>query len=220
MHTAYLVCAILGGTILVLQVALSTLGLGLDHLFHVGTGLGHMDGAGTGAGGFDGTHHGAQGHVDASSGDSHHSALAHLGWVLTYQTMLAFVTFSGIGGLASLESGSSVASSIAVATATGLVSMVVLGYLFSSLRMLQSDGTVHPMEWLGAAGEVYLTIPGDFQGLGKAIVRTGGREQELGARTAGPTLHPGEAVRVTQLLEDGSIEVVAASDVEKLPLSL
>jgi hypothetical protein len=136
--------------------------------------------------------------------------------LLTLQTILAFVTFFGIGGLASLERGQGPLLAVPVALATGLASMVVLGFLFGSLRHLQSDGTVRMAEARGCRGRVYLTVPGNASGLGKVTVVLNGRELELAARTAGPMLFTGEEVVVNRVIDDHTVEVVTpASYVDK-----
>ncbi len=193
MYTLFLVCTIVGGTVLLLQVGLSLMGLGLDHVAgHFGD-FGHGDlGSHSGdfghgdAGGDLGNHGGdAAGHdVGDTGGDgnNHHPGLSRLGRLLTFQTILAFTTFFGVGGLASLESGRGPFAAVPIAMSTGVISMIVLGSLFHALGRLQGDGTVHMERAIGGKGRVYLRIPGDNTGAGKVTLVVQERTVEVEVR--------------------------------------
>lgn len=222
MTTVFLICAVVGGTILVLQLVFSLLGLGLDQFGGADLGggdasLGDLVGGGDGVGHDVGGGLGG-GDVDLPDGDlgpstthgDHHNGV-NLGRLLTFQTILALVTFFGIGGLAALESGQSVAVACVVAAATGLAVMLTAAVMFGSLNRLHDDGALRLDALAGAPGRVYLTIPGFDSGVGKATVIAQGREVELAARTPGPDLRSGDAIVVTRRLDEWTIEVVAAS---------
>lgn len=215
MHTVFLACAVAGGTILVLQVALSLLGFGLDHA-HVGDVGGHAGGVGGHA-----AHVGCDHAGDPGDSPAHdHHGLWSLGRWLTFQTILAFVTFFGIGGLATFEAGRGPGWAVPVALGTGLAAMVLLGSLFHSLGRLQSDGSLRLAGAEGSRGRVYLRVPGGGDGEGKVTLAVQGRLAEVQARTPGPELRTGEEVAVTRVLDARTVEVVAASAFAEKPAPL
>lgn len=227
MQTLFLICTIIGGTILVLQVVLSLLGLGFEHLVHVGD-LGHhlgdLGGAAApdlgpaSADGVELPEHAPDGEL-THHGD--HQGLLRVGQWLTFQTVVAFVTFFGVAGLASLESGRGVVQAVPIALASGLGAMIVVALLFGSLRKLHGDGTLEMTRAPGARGRVYLSIPGQDSGVGKVTVVLQGREIELAARTPGPDLRAGEEIVVARVLDDRTVEVVdiASYSVKPAPLA-
>jgi hypothetical protein len=209
MDVFFLVCATIGGTILVLQLALSLLGLGFeglagpigDHL-HLGDFWGHGGDAGT---------------VEAGGG---HGGFSHLGRVLTFQTVVAFLTFFGVGGKASLEAGRGPAASVLIAMGTGLGAMALLGWAFQGLRRLQTDGTIRIEDAVGLRGRVYLRIPAFGAGEGKVTLPIQGRTIEVRARTTGPALLTGEPAVVLRVIEGRILEVVAPEGVVEKPAAL
>lgn len=225
MDTFFLLCTIAGGTILVLQLALSLLGLGghliggdvplvggdVPHLGDAG-GLGDLGGGhvGHGVGGHDlGGHDAGQGHDASGHGHGHDGRLSSLAKRLTFQAVVAFVTFFGVGGLSAGGFGWSLPSQSMAAVATGAGATVLLGYAFGSLRTLQNSGSLRIENAVGARGRVYLRIPGGPGGPGKVTVPVQGRLEELHAVTPGPELRSGEPVVVTRVVDGETVEVVA-----------
>lgn len=211
LHTILLICAAAGGTVLLLQLGLSLLGFGLDHSgFDFGGDLGH---------GHDvALDHGHSLDADAPP-DGHHD-LWQLGRLITFQTVVAFVTFFGVGGLAALDSGQDPAVAAMIAVAVGLGAMVLLGLALRSLRRLQNDGTVRLASAAGVRGQVYLRVPGGDSGVGKVTLPVQGRLMEVLARTPGPELHVGEEVAVCRALDGETVEVVAAAAYAEKPVPI
>jgi hypothetical protein len=207
----FLICASAGGTILLLKLALSLLGLGFD-VFEGDLGL--LDGdPGDAASAHDLAGHLADHpHDSAANGHSqgHQGLGAHLGRILTFQAVVSFLAFFGIGGLATLSHGHGPWLSSAVAVATGMTAVAVLGQIFGSLRRLQTDGSVRLTSALGVRGVVYLRVPGHDAGEGKVTIPVQGRTIEVLARTPGPELRTGEPVVVLRVLDDQTVEVEAA----------
>lgn len=237
MYTLFLVCTTIGGTILLLQVALSLLGIGFEtaggHIGDIGGGHigdigGHVGDVGGGhVGDVGGGHADMGGHaadhsgdVGDSSGHGEHSGLSRLGRMLTFQTVLAFVTFFGVGGLASLESGREPLLAVPLALATGIAAMFLIGWCFQALGKLQGDGTVRLERAVGARGRVYLRIPGNDSGAGKVTLVLQDRTIEVQARTQGPELRTGEEVVVTRVIDTNTVEVVAAAAHVEKPVPL
>jgi hypothetical protein len=194
MGTFFLVCAVIGGTFLVLQLALSLLGLGVDV---GGEGLDLPD-LPDGEGG------------EATVGHEG-SGISDLAKKLTFQAIISFLTFFGVAGLSAREAGWSPAPTLAVAIVTGLAVTALLGYAFGGLRRLQGSGSIAMSNAVGGVGRVYLRVPGGNGGVGKVIVPVQGRSEEVRAVTSGPELRAGEAVVVVHAVDNRTVEVVSQS---------
>lgn len=207
LETFLLICATVGGTILVLRTVLIFLGLGLGETAHFGDLSGHGDVPDVGH------------PPDGAVGD-HHDGQWDIGKVLSIQAMLTFMTFFGVGGLSALERGAPSGVAAVVAFAVGASAMLMLGWLLSLLRKLQSDGSVRLSDAEGARGRIYLRVPARGDGVGKVTLVLQGRTVELEARTPGPELRTGEEVVVSRVLDDRTVEVVAPSHqlVKPVPL--
>lgn len=201
MYQFFLICATIGGTILLLRLALSLVGLGAEGL---GGGFGDLGDAAIDAdlpedvsadpieGGYDHGHH------------------LELGRIFTFQAIVSFLAFFGIGGLAALESKSKPNATVAVlvGSATGVVAVSLLGYALRALRKLDSDGTVRIAQSIGLGATVYLRIPANGGGEGKITLPIQGRTIEVLARTPGPALRTGDPVVVSRVIDEQTVEVV------------
>ncbi len=194
MSMFFLLCAIFGGTILLIQVALALFGFGAD-----------VDLPDADVGGDVGGDVGDSGHL-AEVG---HGGMVYLAKVVTFQTVVAFLAFFGIGGMVGLELGLRVGGTILLAAGAGVSAMLLTAYCFSWLRALQGEGTVQIRNAGGATGVVYLRVPGQDDGIGKVTIVLQGRTVELAARTPGPELRTGEKVVVSRVIDDRTVEVVA-----------
>ena len=193
MYQFFLICATIGGTILILRLGLSLLGLGFDSLDGVGADL---DDAGLDA------------DVDVDHADAGHDHQSGLGKVLTFQAIVSFLAFFGVGGLAAIDARLHPGVTVAIALGTGLVAVTVLGYLLRALRRLNTDGTVQIRRAVGTEGTVYLRIPAHEGGEGKIFLPIQGRTIEVIARTPGPELAPGEPIVISRIIDDRVVEVV------------
>jgi hypothetical protein len=161
METTYLICAVAGGAVLLLQTLLSVLGshahadVGDDSLAHIA--------------------------------DSHDSFLK----LLSFKAVVAFVTFFGLMGLAGRRAEWSDWWTLGIAVAAGLVALWTVAWLMATLAHLQSRGNLDLNNAVGQSAKVYLPIPGNHQGQGKVLVTVQGRTLESPARTGGPTLETG-----------------------------
>lgn len=188
MGTFFLICAIVGGVIILCQSALSALGLGGSHDFG---GDHHIDFSG---------HHGDVAHGDQGST-----------WffnVLSVRALLSALTFFGLAGLATLASPTFHALALPVALFAAAVAMVVVAWLMSLLHTLQADGTVRIESAVGATGSVYLTVPAKKEGSGKVTVKVQNRTMEYKAVTAEDKALPtGSAVMVVGIEGADIVEV-------------
>jgi hypothetical protein len=201
MYQFFLICLTIGGTILVLRLALSLLGLGFDGL----DGAGDLGDADADIG---------HGDVVTDDGQGHH---ADLGRIFTFQAIVSFLAFFGVGGLAALEMRQHPAIAVLVGSATGFVAVSLLGYLLGALRKLNADGTVQIARAVGLEGKVYLRIPGEGDGEGKITLPIQGRTIEILARTPGPGLRAGDPVVVSRVIDEHIVEVVLSQRLTAKP---
>jgi hypothetical protein len=211
METLFLVCAIVGGTLLACQFLLSLLGFGEHH--------------GADGHGFDGGHvhlgdhgghdagHGAHGHAHGHGEDqSHQESLTQ--WfvgMLSFRSLVAALVFFGLAGRASRAGGHDELVALAIATAAGLAALFVVATLMKSLHRLRADGTVHIERAVGLPARVYLTIPGARAGVGKVHVVLQNRTMEYPAVTAQTELPTGSAVVVVSVVGPNTLEVSPAA---------
>ncbi|GJM27301.1 MAG: hypothetical protein DHS20C16_37160 [Phycisphaerae bacterium] len=193
MTTFYLICAVFGATIMVVQFLLQLLGIGeLDH--HDPTMELEMGSS-----------------VDANGQEHGHSEFFKL---LSLRTMVSGTAFFGITGLL----GESIALApifvFLLAAAVGLAAMVVVAWLMSILVGLHSEGNLDVRGAMGRIGTVYLSIPKEKNGQGKVTVSVQERSLEFDAITNDRELTTGESVLVIDVVDDHTLEVVSASAVE------
>jgi len=184
LRTLYLVCAVVGGTALVVQTILIAVGGDAD------------------------------GHHDGSVADAHDHTSGHpseglfLKW-LTLKGIVAFLTFFGLAGLAS-GSGAEPLRTLPIALLAGVAALVLVGWLMSSFGRLESSGNLDLANAVGKTGTVYLRIPGGRAAPGKVVVEVQGRSVECAAVTASGEIPTGSPIRVVavagELLEVVRVE--------------
>lgn len=192
----YFGCAAAGGAVLVLQTLAQLLGAG-HHDADAGIDDVH-DGASHGG------HHG--GHHGAADGD----AFVKL---FTLKTVVAFLTFFGLAGLAAERAGTHPASGFVLALLAGGIALYGVAWLMKTLAGLQSRGNVSLERAVGESGTVYLQVPANGEGQGKVTLALQGRTVELKAVSRGPALPTGASVRIVALRSPDVVEVAAADAV-------
>lgn len=210
MSTLFLICATIGCTVLLLQLGLSLFGLVGDHtsldLADPGD-LGDLSEhpGGTAHDTLSGHSHATDSFADGQGADPHHGM--QLARLITFQTVVAFLAFFGLGGLASLEAGRGPAAAVSIGILLGLGSMVILSYLLHGFRRLHQDGTVHPRRAIGRTGQVYLRVPASGGGEGKITVILQGRTVELNARSTGPAIPNNATVQIDDFFDNQTVYV-------------
>jgi len=200
-NTLYLLCATVGGTILVLQTIILALGAG-----------GHADGD-VDAGGCDDVH---LDHGDVSHDHDHDHDHDHGGHgdsfirLLSLKTLVAFVTFFGLGGLATTKSGFEPVTALALALCAGGLALYIVAYIMAAMSRLQSKGNLDVRNAVGQNGKVYLRVPGEKSGQGKVLIAVQGRKVELKAVTPGPEIPTGAEIRVVGTSAADTVEVLPA----------
>lgn len=196
LRTVFLVSATAGGTVLVVQTILLALGVGAETDSDLDPGDLHDTGH---AFGHDHSHD--HGHADASD-----SFLK----LISFKTLVAFVTFFGLTGLASQSGGLTTAPTLVLSVGAGAVALYIVAYLMSALSRLQSRGNLDLKNAVGQSAKVYLRIPGQRSGQGKVTVSLQGRRVECKAVTAGEEIPTGSEVQVVAASTAGVLEVLPA----------
>jgi hypothetical protein len=211
MDTAFLVCALVGGTLIACQFLLTLIGLGGHH----DTGGDH-DFGGHDAGGHD-----AGGH-DAAGNDTvhdHHGGSHAASWflsVLTFRTITAGVAFFGLTGLVLSKADMGPAVSLGGAILAGLAALFAVSWAMRSLSRLNIDGTLYIRRAVGAEGTVYLSIPANRTGVGKVHVTMAGRLVEYKAVTSDIELPTGTKIAVVGIVDQDTLEVIPATSTERV----
>jgi hypothetical protein len=219
----FIVCAAVGGTILVLQFLLTLVGLG-GHAFGVdmSADVGHDFGGDfhvgggcdfhVGSGDF---HGGGDVHVDHAGGDADHTEQAvHHGssWlfgVLSFRTIVAALAFFGLGGLAAQSAEASTPTVLVVSIGSGAAAMFAVYWMMRSLYSLRAEGTVRIQRAVGQHGNVYLRVPAKRSGNGKVQFNLQNRTMEYLAVTSGPELPTGAKVVVVGVVNPTTLDVQA-----------
>lgn len=180
MTAIYLGSAIVGGGLLLLQMAMSLLG-------------GEHDG-----GGGDVAH-------DFHAGDTADHGSGGMGF--SFRAVVAFLTFFGIGGMGALQAGLGSLPTLAIALGAGSLAFWLIGLALSSFNKLRSSGNVDVHNAVGVEGKVYLTVPAGGAGEGAVTVAVQGRIQQFKAITKGRELKTGALCRVVAVRSSDTLEI-------------
>jgi hypothetical protein len=228
MTVLFLICATVGGTVLLCQLVMALLGLAGDSMDgDVGHGLGgDMHGGGDFHGGDvhggdmhgdtgGDLHDGDAGHAHAEHGLAQHGA-AWLFRALSLRTITAGITFFGIGGMAAQEADGSTPVVLVVAAVCGGAAFYGVYWIMQTLYRLQAEGTVRINRAIGEHGTVYLRVPGHESGTGKVQINLQNRTMEYLAMTGGEEIPTGAKVVVTDVLSPDTVAVEAATEPERI----
>lgn len=191
MTTIFLVCAVVGGTILAFQFVMTFVG-GME---------GEADVVDDIPDASDGDFGG-----DLDAGDPHGSTSVF--GVLSFRTIVAAVTFFGIAGMAAKTGGLPVPAQLVAAVLCGLGAMYGLYYLMRSIYGLAQTGNLKLTNTIGHTATVYLTIPANSAGQGKVQMKVQDRLEEFPAITLGhEKLGTGAKVVVVNVVSGNTLEV-------------
>ena len=187
MASFFLACAVLGGTVLVLQLVLGVLGL---------------------------HHDGSDAHLHTGH-DAAHGASQGLN-LLSVRALSTFTAFFGIAGRAILAAGLGTLPAALGGTVAGGVAMVSVAALMRAMLRLESDGTVRVEGAIGEPAVVYLQVPGRKAGVGKVHLTLQNRTVEYRAITAHEELPTGSKVIVVDVVSPDTVEVALTPDLGDL----
>lgn len=91
---------------------------------------------------------------------------------------------------------------VLIGAVVGALLVTGIMYMFYFMNKLQQSGTMDIQQAVGKSAEVYLTIPGYRNGMGKVHVTVQGSIRELDAVTEADTLPSGSMVKVLSVLEN------------------
>jgi len=124
---------------------------------------------------------------------------------LTFQGIMAFLMFFGLGGLYVLKSDGGASLSILAGGIAGTASMYATGKLFELFVNLQQDGTTDLVEAVGSKGQTYLRIAED--GVGQVTVEVNGAQRTYNAKSEdGAGIATGDFIEVVDVI--GEVLVV------------
>jgi membrane protein implicated in regulation of membrane protease activity len=197
MAMLFMLCAVVGGTILVCQFLLTVVGLGGDHGVDYSHDLAHDFSADSG-------HDAHAGGAHAADDGGQHAAHSHSSsWlfaVISFRTLVAAVTFFGLVGLAARSFEQGVGVQLLLAVAAGIGAMYGVHWLIRTISRLGEDGTMRVKTAVGQEGTVYIPIAGSRAQAGKIQLRLQNRIVEYEAVTSTPErLATGTKVRVVGL---------------------
>jgi membrane protein implicated in regulation of membrane protease activity len=192
----FLLCAVIGGTILICQFVLTLVGLGGDHSVDFGHDVAHDFGGGAGHDAIGGDAHGA----DGSGHDTAGHGSSWLFAAISLRTLVAAVTFFGLAGMAARSNGQVVGIQLLLAALAGIGAMYGVHWLITAIARLGEDGTLRVKGALGQEGTVYVPIAASRAHAGKIQLRLQNRLVEYEAITSTPErLATGTKVRVIGL---------------------
>ncbi len=185
--TLYLICALVGGIIMVLQFILMLLGFG---------GFDDMDVPSDVPSDLDA-------HADV---DVTHGAFS-LARYLSLRVVIAAMAFFGVVGLWANSANLSPQMGFISASFGGLVAGFCVAFIIGCINNLQSDGTMHTENAVGKTASVYVPIRQRRSNTGKIQLVLQGRTVELEAVTDGDDLPSGTPVIVLGIM-DSQIAIV------------
>ncbi len=215
LDTLFLMAAVVGGTVMVCQFLMTMLGLGDDGADFgdgdvggdVGVDVCDFDGGGDMD--IDGDHHTPIHH--AADADVDHPGSSWLFQVLSFRTVVAALTFFGLGGAWSSSSGHAPALSLVVALAAGGAAMFGMYHLMKMIYNFQSSGNVDIRNAVGQPAKIYIPVPSAGEGKGKVQVTLQGRTMEYEAITDDDEkLNTGENVIVEAVVGSDIVKVMRA----------
>lgn len=222
MTTFFLICAVIGGTVLACQFVMTLIGLGGEGgNLDAGGAAGDVGDAGIGAHDVIGAHEvDVPDHADvhvahAHSADSEqgHDAQGHHGstWlfgILSFRTLTAAIAFFGLAGWAAETAELSPPTQIVIALASGAAAMFLVHGVMRMFFKLSEDGTVRISRAIGREATVYVPIPAAKSGAGKVQIKLQDRLLEYEAVTPDPqALTTGARVFVVGVRGANTLEV-------------
>lgn len=144
--------------------------------------------------------------ADLVSPDIGHAHLPDFA-VFTLSNFIYFLTLFGWAGIAASKAGASLALSLTIATLAGVLTTLLIAYIFSVLNRLTESGNIKIANAVGALGVVYLPIPPKRGGSGIVQVTIQGATVEVNAMTDGAELKTGQSVQVQAMLDGNTLLV-------------
>lgn len=189
----FLITAIGGGTIMLVQVALTLLGLD-DGDGHGDIGGHHLDAG--------------DAEMDVAGASEHGDVGSHLFEVLSFRSLVGAATFFGLAGKAARTAGMSEFASVGLATLAGVAALYGVYWIMRQIYRLQTSGNEDIRNALGKRAQVIVAIPAAHSGAGKVHVKMQNRLIEYRAISGdADTLRSGTEVAVLDCIGGDTLEV-------------
>lgn len=196
-HNIYLYSAVVGCSLVVIQVVLQIFGF---------IGDADLDSGHDGGIGDAGDSHDT--HMDGDAGDGAEGHGNIFFGILSFKALCAFAGIFGLVGLMLMDTFEKPQGRVAIAFAAGVAGMFMVAWMMRSLSRLQATGSIQMRNAVGRSGSVYLKIPPNGSGSGKVTIEIQGRSQEFQAITEGPEISTGARVTVVSVEGDDTLKVV------------
>lgn len=122
--------------------------------------------------------------------------------------IVAFFSLFGWVGIVLLDAGLNTFLVFFLATACGLIGMLVIASMFYAITKLQRSGNVNIKNAIDEKGQVYLTIPANMSGKGKVNIIVQERYSEISAMTKSEyPIKTGSMVRVVGVIDINTLLV-------------
>ena len=129
---------------------------------------------------------------------------------MSAKNLITFLTIFGWAGIAAIDAGASETWAAIIATAAGLVMVLIMATIYYFMARANHDGTMKFEKAIGHSGEVYLVIPSKRSGIGKVQIKVQKSLRTLEAVTDDETNIPtGALVKVTAILNENLLLVTA-----------
>ncbi|MCC5815132.1 MAG: hypothetical protein JJT78_10275 [Leptospira sp.] len=126
---------------------------------------------------------------------------------LSLQNLLHFLVGFSWSGIAFYSLLDETYYTIIISIATGILFVIIFYYISFGLSALSEDNSFRIQDILGSNAEVYLTIPGHMEGVGKVLVSHNGSVHELNAGTEGDLIPTGSLVVIKELKNENLLIV-------------
>ncbi len=129
------------------------------------------------------------------------------------RNLIYFLMMFGWTGLAFSKLGVPSFICVILGIIAGLITTVIIGWVFYMLSKLTETGTTRLANAVGKIGTVYLAVPGDRKGSGVIQLVLQGATQEMNAVTNGAALPTGKSVQVVDIIGGNTALVIGSDDV-------
>ena len=147
---------------------------------------------------------------DISSGHSGHEGTLGSAGIFSLFTLRNFINFFlgfGWGGISLAPVIHNRGLLVLASFVCGLIFVAVFVLMFRMILRLETNGAFRISDCVGQTASVYLRIPANHSAAGKVQISINGSVHELNAFTDGDFLPTGARVRVTKVIDSGSLLV-------------
>lgn len=127
--------------------------------------------------------------------------------LISLKNFIGFFTIFGWSGIACIDSGLLVASTIVVSSFCGLLMMIIMATIFYFMGKLVESGNVIMASAVGKTGTVYLVIPANRKAAGKIQIQHQGFRTIDAMTDETEDIPNGAVIQVTAIINDDLVLV-------------